>query len=115
MGRWPFEVRVVIKDRTLENWLIADLQALRQQHARFTITAALARQVEPDKADRVNALNFLNRATNGRSYDKKVDGVNIAERMDVDKAAQNSRSLRHLLHVLHHDSYSDQCAQARRA
>lgn len=106
---WPFEVSVVLKDRTLENWLIADLDALRKQRARFRVTDAVARQVEPDKADRVRAIEVLKRVTLGRGYDKKIDGLNIAKRLDVDAAGMHSRSFRHFLHVLGHETYSEQC------
>ncbi|MEV8179010.1 DUF4276 family protein [Cellulosimicrobium funkei] len=111
LGRWPFDVFVVMKDRAFENWLVADLNALRSQRARFTVTSAMARRVEPDKADRAPAIEMLEAASNGKSYDKKGDGLNIARRMDVEAAARHSRSFRHLLHVLQHDSYAAQCKQ----
>lgn len=100
LGPWSFEVEVVYKDRTFENWLIADLDALRAQPARFKVSAALARQVEPDKADSVEALGLLKSAVKGKQYEKAQDSQKIAERMDLTSAARNSRSIRHLLHVL---------------
>lgn len=111
LGPWPFEVRVVYKDRTFENWLISDLGALRSQRARYDVTDALVRKIEPDKADRVAALDLLKKAVKGKQYEKIEDGKRIAEKMNVKAAARNSRSLRHLLHVLGHTDYSVQCRQ----
>ena len=110
-----FRIEVVYKDRTFENWLIADLDALRKQRARYEVSDALVRQVEPDKADRVKALDLLKKATKGKQYDKIVDGQKIAERIDLMAAARHSRSFRHLLHILGHVEYLDQCRQAATA
>lgn len=106
---WPFEVSVVYKDRTFENWLIADPEALKLQPARFNFTQAMVRQVTPNKADKVKAIDILKRAAIGRSYDKIADGARIIAKYDVLAAAANSRSLRHLLHVLGHSCYGSQC------
>ena len=111
LGPWPFRVDVVYKDRALENWLIADLKALRAQRARYDVSSALVRQVEPDKADRVKAIDLLNKAAKGRQYEKIEDGKKIAERVDLLAAARHSRSFRHMLHVLGHVEYPDQCRQ----
>jgi hypothetical protein len=113
LGPWPFRVEVVYKDRTFENWLVADLGALRRQPARYEVTSAMANQIEPDKADRVNALALLKKAAKARHYEKIEDGKRIVEHMSVEAAARNSRSLRHLLHVLGHTSYQSQCRRAK--
>lgn len=104
-----FRIEVVYKDRTFENWLIADLSALRKQRARYQVSDALVRQVEPDKADTARALDLLKRAAKGKEYDKIDDGQKIADRLDLMEAARNSRSFRHLLHILGHAEYRDQC------
>ncbi|TSI17972.1 DUF4276 family protein [Brevibacterium aurantiacum] len=103
-----FCIEVVYKDRTFENWLVSDLDALRSQPARFAVSDAIVRQVEPNKADRVQALDILKAATQGKQYDKIADGKKIADRLDVMAAARNSRSFRHMLHVLGHVAYLDQ-------
>ncbi|OAN35619.1 hypothetical protein A4X17_02265 [Plantibacter sp. H53] len=110
-----FRIEVVYKDRTFENWLIADLDALRRQPARYDVSDALIRRVEPDKADSVKALDLLKRAAKGRQYDKIDDGKKIATRIDPLATARNSRSFRHLLHILGHVDYLDQCRRATAA
>lgn len=111
LDNWRFRLAVVMKDRMFENWLVADLGALRKQPARFTVTNAMVRKVEPNKADRVNATKLLEQAAVRQSYDKQADSLKIAKRMDIEKAALHSRSLRHFLHVLGHDTYMQQCRQ----
>lgn len=105
------ELRVVVKDRTFENWLIADLAALKDQPARFTVSESLRRAVEPEKADHVNALELLKRATIGRSYHKTDDGLRICARMNVGNAGLHSRSFRHLLHVLGDAEFEANCCR----
>ena len=105
-------VKVVLKDRAYENWLVADLDALRAQPKRFQVTSGIERAVQPNKADRCDALRLLSTAALGPAFDKVQDSVRICRRMDVHKAAQHSRSLRHLLHVLGDEDYPDQCRTA---
>lgn len=104
-----FGVRVVLKDRAFENWVIADPEALRSQPARYTVTPSLERAVAPDRADRSDALVLLKKATQGSAYDKVADAKRILARADVGRAAANSRSFRHLLHVIGDPSYASQC------
>ena len=111
-GAWPFDITVVVKDRALENWLVADLEALRRQPRRFSVSASMVRRVEPDHADSVDALALLKQAAVGPHYDKKVDGARIAAHQHLEVAARHSRSLRHLLHVLNHPLYAVQCSRA---
>jgi len=105
-------VEVVLKDRKFENWLIADLDALRAQPARFLVTNAIEQLVAPDKADKCDAESLIKRALRKSfSYDKTDDGFRVCIRMDVMKAAANSRSFRHLLHVLGCRPYAQSCAR----
>lgn len=106
---FTFEVRVVIKDRMFENWLIADPDALSAQPGRFKLTDSLRRRVAPDKADRVGALEYMKQAAVDSQYDKVNDGKRTAAKLSIDRAAKNSRSFRHLLHILGHPSYDHQC------
>lgn len=101
-------VHVVLKDRAFENWLIADPDALHAQPGRFRVNAAFRRAVVPNKADRAPALSLLKQAVRGE-YEKVADSARICRRMDVARAAANSRSFRHLLHVLEHEHYPAQC------
>jgi hypothetical protein len=102
-------VHIVLKDRAFENWLIADLAALRAQPGRFNVTETLTRRVEPDKADRVAAINLLQAASIGRTYHKVDDAVEICARLDPARAARHSRSFRHLLHVLGDTAFATGC------
>lgn len=108
---FSFDIAVVMKDRAFENWVIADLDALRAQPGRFNVTAALERAVSPDKADRIAALDQLKRAIRGSNvtYDKRQDSKRTLEKADVLRIAANSRSFRHLLHAVGHPTYASQC------
>lgn len=108
---YAFAVRVVVKDRMFENWLIADVDALAAQPKRFEVTEALRRRVQPNKADRVAALELMKKAARNGQYDKVADGKRTAAHLDLLRAGQHSRSLRHFLHVLGHPAYQEQCAR----
>lgn len=98
-------VQVVIKDRRFENWLVADLDALTQMTARFKVTKGMAREVKPDRADRVDAVRFLKRASLGDDFGKVDDAKRIMKRADIGAIAQNSRSFRCFLGRLGHPDY----------
>jgi hypothetical protein len=102
------EVLVVIKNRTFENWLIADLDALRAQPARFAVSQAISRSVEPNKADNVEAKATLNRCAIDIPYQKVVDARRICTYADPERIARNSRSFRRFLRSIHHPSYRAQ-------
>lgn len=92
-------VKVVMKDRMFENWLVADFDALEAQPGRFHVNDSARRLVEPEKADNVNALQLLKKWTRG-DYDKVADAIKICGRMTVIRAAWHSKSFRHFLHEL---------------
>lgn len=100
---------VVLKDRKFENWLIADLEALKSQPARYKVPASLTRLVVPDKADKLDAERLLKQAVIGGQYEKKKDAERICKRVDIERLAAHSRSFRHFLHALGHRQYKDQC------
>ncbi len=102
-------IQVAMKDRTFENWLVADLEALRVQPARFRVTAAMERAVSPDRADRCDAMTILRRAVVRGSYNKIEDSARICSRIDIMRLAANSRSFRHFLHVFGHAAYNANC------
>ncbi|GAA2007740.1 DUF4276 family protein [Microbacterium ulmi] len=108
---FSFDLAVVMKDRAFENWVVADLDALRAQPSRFNVTAAVERAVSPDRADRIAALDQLKRALRGSNvtYDKRQDSKRTFEKADVLRIAANSRSFRHFLHTVGHPSYATQC------
>ncbi|ROQ31001.1 uncharacterized protein DUF4276 [Frondihabitans sp. PhB188] len=102
-------VAVVIKDRSFENWVIADLAALKAQPARFKIKSSMEKAVSPNKADQVEALALLKAATIGQNYDKIQDSKRTLAKAKVERVAKNSRSFRHFLHVLGDQAYEGQC------
>lgn len=103
------EARVIYKDRTFENWLIADVEALKNQPGRFNMTAALERRVAPDRADKCDGLSLIKLAVKGGHYEKVRDSEAICRKMDVLRTAKNSRSFRHFLHLLGVSPYAAQC------
>lgn len=104
-------VRVVLKDRTFENWLVADLDGLESMPARFDVSVNMRRAVEPNRADSCDALGLLKKSAR-RGYEKIDDSIKIMERYDVGRAARHSRSVRHFLHVLGDPLYASQCRAA---
>jgi hypothetical protein len=102
-------VRVALKDRMYENWLIADLEALKSHPRRFSVDRSIERRVVPNRADAVNGLTELKRIVIHDQYDKVVDSEIICRAAAVNRIAQNSRSFRHFLHVLGHKDYKDTC------
>ncbi|WP_082109640.1 DUF4276 family protein [Mycobacterium sp. UM_Kg1] len=102
-------VRVALKDRMYENWLLADLDALRMQPARFGVDAAAQRKVCPNKADSIDGLREIKRLVKNGDYSKTSDSDKICRKANVEKMAANSRSFRHFLHLVGHESYRDVC------
>lgn len=98
---------VVLKDVMFENWLIADVAALRMMPARFSITPAAVRAVAPDKADAANGYDWLQKATKGR-YEKVADAQRILAFALPRQIGANSRSFRRFLRVIGHPDYASQ-------
>jgi hypothetical protein len=103
---------VVIKNRMYENWLVADVEALKQMRRRFSLSRTSERAIVPDKADNVDALRLLKQSAIGSEYSKVLDSQRILERADVMRMGANSRSFRRFMRVTRHPSYT---AQSRRA
>jgi hypothetical protein len=104
------DVVVVIKDATYENWLLADIDALRCQPRRFRVTPALQRQIEPDRADGIGGVVLMRRIAI-RQYDKVADSQRIMRNADPARIGYNSRSFRKFLQQAGCVAYS---AQTRR-
>ncbi|WP_430755387.1 DUF4276 family protein [Mycolicibacterium septicum] len=102
-------VKVVLKDRMYENWLISDLEALKSQPKRFSVDRSVEKRIMPNKADSVNGLLELKRIVVSGQYDKVSDSDKICRCAATDRMAQNSRSFRHFLHVLGHTDYKNSC------
>lgn len=108
-AQWNGEIKVVVKDRMFENWLIADLGALKRQQGRFLVTAATERKVVPNKADHVPALDLLRASVKvPPAYRKVDDSKRILSNARIDAMAVNSRSFRRFLRCLGHPDYRDQ-------
>lgn len=101
---------VVVKDRMFENWLIADVTALKSSPQRFNISPAFEHKIIPGKADSCDALRMLKEVTS-HSYLKVQDSKIILAAADPLRIAENSRSFRRLLRVIGHESYRDQSAR----
>jgi hypothetical protein len=84
-------VRVVLKRRCFENWLIADLDAIRSQVKLFP--AAQRISYPPGQADEVDALQAVKDAAGRRSaYSKTYHPRRILAKASVETMAANSRS-----------------------
>ena len=104
-------VAVVVKERKFENWLIADLTALRSMPGRFVLTKAFENQVRLDRADGVvDAEKLLNSVVASRTpeYHKRRDAQAITSKQDLLRLACNSRSFRRFLRLLGHSVYAKQ-------
>lgn len=101
-------IKVVVKDSCIENWLIADIDALRAQPKRFIKIQSIEDLIIPNKSDSVNAQDLFNRITNKHNYDKGSDPARIARHQDPDRIASNSRSFRRFLRVLENPKYKQQ-------
>lgn len=108
LSRSGIAVKAVLKNRMFENWLVSDLDAFAGQRARFRLSAAMRRAVEPNHADQIDALEWLKRACLGASYAKVEDAKRILGRADPLRMATNSRSFRRLLRVADHPAYARQ-------
>jgi hypothetical protein len=93
------ELRVVLKVTKLENWLIADPQALRELKGLFENIERIEKQVA-GRADVVDALSLLKTCSRKRAYDKKTGAIEICKKLDPERARKNSRSFRKLLKTL---------------
>lgn len=109
-GRLPQAVTttVVIKNRTFENWLIADVQALLQQPGRFDVSAGMRSRIEPNHADSADALRLLQRAAIRTAYNKVQDSQRTLARAAPCEMASNSRSFRRFLRCSDHPLYRRQ-------
>jgi hypothetical protein len=102
-------VAVVLKVRTLENWLVADLQCLSAAPRLFTDASRVIQAVPSGNADGIDALDVLRRACGRRGrYDKVQGAVAICTHLEPGRAALNSRSFRRFLRVLGDSRYADQ-------
>ena len=97
------DLRVVLKVTKLENWLVADPQALCDLPGLFERERVeqIEKQVAPGRADTVDAYALLKSCSpKNRAYDKKAGATEICKKLDPERARKNSRSFRKLLKTL---------------
>ncbi|MBR9919288.1 MAG: DUF4276 family protein [Bacteroidetes bacterium] len=99
----------VIKKRQFENWLLADLDAIKLCK-NFKVTRRIRGLVEPNKADNIqNPVGELSKLKNNRkSFHKNADALAIAKKCDIKKMSKNSRSFRRFLRLVDHPLYQGQ-------
>jgi hypothetical protein len=102
------DLRIVLKRRMYENWLVGDLDALRRMPARFAVPASAVASVVPNKADNIDALALLKAAARKTPYHKTNDAQRIMQRADPLVIGQNSRSFRKLLQLVGSTVYAGQ-------
>jgi hypothetical protein len=107
-GHIATSAKVVVKDSMLENWLLADLAALRASPARYEVTQATARSIEPNRADNAPALRVIKRCVRTGSYEKVRDAQIILKAADPMRIAAHSRSFRRFLRVVGEPTYAAQ-------
>jgi hypothetical protein len=108
------DVRVVLKVTKLENWLVADPEALRDLPGLFEQVERIEKRVVPGRADTVDALGLLKTCSGKRAYDKKKGAVEICKKLDPERARQNSRSFRKLLKTLGCDAPPEETPRGQR-
>jgi len=102
-------VKVVIKNRKFENWLIADVNVFKKLSARYKVTEKFEKSVVPNKADSVrDAKALLDQIAVKREFHKRRDAAQIAALQDYLEMGGNSRSFRRFLRLIGHPHYRDQ-------
>lgn len=108
-ARYPnVAFEVVVKNTCIENWLIADIDAIKAQPKRFRLTDAVIKQVTPNKSDHVDAQSLFSKIAIKFDYDKGNDPTRITRLQDPIRIASNSRSFRRFLRVLEVPPYTNQ-------
>lgn len=103
------DFEIVIKNRQIENWLLADIDALKANNGRFNVTENIKRAVQPNKADNISKpCNLLETACIKKSYHKGNDPKIIMEKQCPRRVALHSRSFRRFLRVIGDPQYSTQ-------
>jgi len=102
------QASVVLKNRMYENWLLADIDALKALSGRFSISKSTVRAVQPNKADNVDALQLLKRSVKNGSYEKVEDSKRILAKASVANIGLHSRSFRRFLRIAGDGTYGAQ-------
>ena len=107
-------IDVVIKNSTFENWLIGNLESVKESFPkRFRIKENVLQRIERSGADSVSAQTLLNTCVMGSEYCKRKDAIDICTVSDPDIIARRSRSFRRLMRVVGHPRYLNQSLSAR--
>ena len=101
-------IKVIIKKRQFENWLLADPDAINGLK-NFNVSEAFRRRVTGNADNIHNPIELLsNLKSDRKSFHKTKDGTAIAKEIDYLKVADNSRSFRKFLRVIGHPLYLTQ-------
>lgn len=106
----PRDIVVVVKNRTFENWLVADVEAVKAIAGRFKLSKAIAKSISTGNADSTNGLRVLRDAAHGAPYQRVNDAVRILSKARPEEIARCSRSFRKFLRVLGHPKFKTQSA-----
>ena len=109
-SKLKINVNVVIKVNKYENWLISDPYAYKTLTGMFgtSVTSKIIKDIEPNKADNVDAIQLLNYLCKGVEFHKMKGAKAICKNFNPDRGGKNSRSLRRLLRLIGHPDYSEQ-------
>lgn len=92
------EFCTVVKNRSIENWLISDPIALLQSPARFDSAIVQSNRFNQSSVDDINdPIALINKAALRRAYHKTQDPKIIMSSLCPKRASKKSRSFRKLL------------------
>jgi len=99
---------VVVKNRTFENWLLGDVDAIASMPKRFCLSDNEAKRIESGLADNMDAQAMIKRAAVRDAYEKVADSMRILDRADPLRIGRASRSFRKLLREVENPHYLNQ-------
>ncbi|MGX5730124.1 DUF4276 family protein [Pseudoxanthomonas beigongshangi] len=101
------EVRAVVKNRKLENWLLSDPEMINTVSG-FNVSNAVIRQVSSSGSDSFPDASRTLAGSSSRGYSKRRDAVRIAGVSRLDRIESASRSFRRLLRLIGDNRYAHQ-------
>ncbi|MCP3421359.1 DUF4276 family protein [Nocardioides pinisoli] len=101
-------VRVVVKDRTFEHWLIAACGAFAAHPAKYPNAEKIKKGYTKGRADScADAESLINRGLGKGKYEKTKDAPEILKSASIVEMATHSRSFRRFLAVCGDATYSN--------
>jgi len=99
---------VVVKNNSIVNWVLADLNALISMTSRFSVTEDVRRAVSNRADELPNPVRMLDKCAVKFDYHKGQDPAKIAAKMDLIVASKNSRSFRKFMREVGDRRYQSQ-------